>query len=1040
MSISISILTLGGLEIRKDNQPLSSLASRKAEALLVYLAAEDKAHPREVLADLLWDDRSTAQALGNLRVLLNSLRKNLGEELEISRQSVRLHRTPAWRLDALEFEQSLFAQREQTSGLTVLTIKNADVFESALDLYRGDFLQGVYLRESSRFEEWSSLARERLRLAAITALENLVDFHKRCGAYSKGIRAAQRLLQFDPLREESHRELMSLLARNGQRQAALQQYVICRDFLEKELGVEPAPETESLYRKLLQADSRYRGNLPVYSTPFIGREPDLKRIADLLRQPNCRLVTLFGAGGIGKTRLAAQAAAQLSGEFLDGMVFLFLADSSEPLALSMLGALGLESSRQDPQTQLVAALKERESLLVLDNFENDPAGTGLLAALLSEAPGIKLLLTSRLRLGLQSEWALEITGMEVPSGQAENAEGFDAVQLFCQAAQRAQPDFRLSSDNLPPIARICELVMGAPLGIELAAAWLRILSPAQVVESIQRDLGVLSTTSPDIPVRHRSFRAVFAHSWELLNKEEQIAFCRLAVFEGGFTYEAARDAAGVGLAELSGLVEKSFARRDGSGRYAIHELLRQYALEALESCLPRGENPRLAYSTHYLNFAARREADLRGPRQALALAEMSAEHDNLRAAWQWAVAEQQTDLLAASLEAMVSFYDLRGHYREINLLLEPLASLPLSDFAGWVCAARGWFADRLAQYGQSLELNQASLAIFEQSGSLRGQAHTLANLGMNAIYRGKLDEAEQSLQTALKLAEQDNNEVIRGRSLNLLGVVYKQKGDYEQARRAQEEALLIFRALDDPQRLASTANNLGSVLRLLGKFEAALSCYEENLVMRRSLGDPRGIALALVNLANLLAQMQKAGEARQYYEESLAISEELGDLWGRALCLHNLGDLARLESDFSRAARHYGDSLALRRRVNDQTGTAYSLAGMGHVCAAQDDHSRAMEYFGKATRAALECRQVPLALDSLGGAALLHAQLGNREQAARLAAFLLSQPALEPQLREKIAALPVTGRQAHKLLSNFDENISGGITDIQSALQLAFRK
>jgi len=1040
MTILLEITTLGGLEIRKNGQPLRGLASRKAEALLAYLAAEDKAHSREVLADILWDDRTTAQSLGNLRVLLNSLRKQLGEELEISRQNVRLRRSPVWRMDALDFETHLQAEQERDAGLVVLTERSASDLEVALDQYRGDFLQGVYLRESSRFEEWASLTRERLRLAALSALENLIDFYKRCGAYPKGIRAAQRLLQFDPLREESHRELMTLLARNGQRQAALQQYALCCDFLEKELGVEPAPETESLYRKLLEAGGGYRSKLPAYSTPFIGRDSDLKRIIDLLRRPDCRFVTLFGSGGIGKTRLAVQAAAQLTSDFLDGVPFVSLADTTQPLALTVLDALGLPPGRQDPLFQLTTALKEQETLLVLDDFENTPPNHQALAALLRETTHLKVLVTSRLRANLQSEWALEVAGLEIPSVQDENAQDFDAVQLFCLAAQRARPDFRLNPDNLAHITRICELVMGAPLGIELAAAWLRLLEPAQVAESIQSDLGVLSTTSPDIPERHRSFRAVFAHSWELLTEQEKVVFCRLAVFEGGFAYEAARDAVGASLGELSGLVEKSFVRRDASGRYAIHELLRQYALEMLEAGLRRGENPRLSYSTYYLHFAAQREADLRGPRQAQALAEMSAEQENLRAAWGWALETQQVGLLADSLEALVSFYDLRGHYREIATLLEPLADLPESEFAGWAFAARGWFADRLAQYGQSLELNQASLAVFERLGNLRGQAHARANLGMNAIYRGKLDEAEAFLQTSLALAEQAADEPGQGRSLNLLGVVYKQKGDYENARRAQDEALLIFRALDDPQRLASTANNLGSVLRLLGKFEAAQACYEENLAVRRSLGDSRGIALALVNLANLLAQMQKTDLARQHYEASLAISEELGDLWGRALCLHNLGDLARQEGDFSLAARHYGDSLALRRRVNDQTGTAYSLAGMGHACAAQDDPGRAMEYFGKATRAALECRQVPLALDSLGGAALLHAQLGNREQATRLAAFLLSQAALEPQLREKIATLPATGRQAHKLLSNFDENISGGITDIQSALQLAFQE
>ncbi|MEJ5225332.1 MAG: tetratricopeptide repeat protein, partial [Anaerolineales bacterium] len=609
--------------------------------------------------------------------------------------------------------------------------------------------------------------------------------------------------------------------------------------------------------------------------------------------------------------------------------------------------------------------------------------------------------------------ALEVTGMDIPAVLDDSAANADALQLFCQAAQRARPGFRLDAETLPHVARICRLVLGAPLGIELAAGWLRLLTPAQVADAIQNDLSLLSSSSPDLPERHRSFRALLDHTWALLTPREQDVFYRLAVFEGGFTVGAAQQVTAAGLGELAGLVEKSLIGRDAAGRYAIHGLLRQYALQRPAPDSLRGADPHRDYAAYYLALAARSEPDLRGPRQPQALADLMAEQDNLRAAWQWAAAHSQWEILAASLEAMVAFYDARGHFHEASLLLAPLDDLPPGDFAGWAYAARGFFADRLAQYGQAQSFNQRSLEQFEQTGNLSGQARALANLGMNAIYRGKLDDAAQSLQRALDLSRQCGDEPGRGRCLSLLGVVYKQKGDYEPARRAQEEALLIFRTLDDPQRVAATANNLGSVLRAQGRLAAAQACYEENLSIRRMLGDPRGTALALVNLANLLAQMGQVESARAHYTESLSISEDLGDLWGRALCLHNLGDLARQQADYARAARHYTDSLVLRRRVDDQTGMAYSLAGLGHACAAQGDDARAMEYFQEAAQAALARRLLPLALDILAGAAGLHARAGSLPRAQWLAAFLLSQPALEPHLAQAMrqiaphpAALP----------------------------------
>ncbi|MCG2786564.1 MAG: tetratricopeptide repeat protein [Anaerolineae bacterium] len=1030
MIFELEITTLGGLEIHQNGQPLNGLASRKAEALLVYLAANPQAHSREMLADLLWDDRSAAQALGNLRVLLNSLRKNLGEPLEISRRSVRLPPGPGWRLDALDFENSIHLQEKRESQSVTLTAYSAAIFETALLSYRGDFLAGVYFRESSRFEEWAMLTRERLRLSAITALENLLDYYKRCGDYPNGIRTCQRLLEFDSLHEGSHRELMLLLARNGQTALALRQYEICRDLLGKELGVSPAPETDALHRKLSAAHSAVRSGLPVYGTPFIGRESELERITSLLSRPECRLITLLGPGGIGKTRLATQAAAQTSTEFLHGTIFIPLTGSGdiESLRMALCDSLELPpQARETPRTQLLKALSEQEILLVLDNFEQYVAHAGLLGEILSAAPGVRMLVTSRIRLNLQNEWRLDVPGLEIPPSLAENPQESSAVQLFWQVARRVQPDFSLDPASLPHVIRICELVMGAPLGIELAAAWLRLLTPDQIAEAIARDLNTLSTTSPDVPERHRSFRALVDHSWELLNPEERTVFCRLSVFEGGFDYSAAQSVALMGLATLSGLVDKSFVQREGSGRYAIHGLLRQYAAARLDECLPRGENPNEAHSRYYLEFVACREADLRGPRQPEALGEIASELENLRAALNWATNTGQIKLLAPALQALMSYFDLRGGYQEADHLLARLAELPSPDddaFTGWVATYRGWISDRLARYTQGSSSSERGLTIFESIGHIHGQAIALGNLGLNAISRGALDEALSFLQRGQALALEAGDEACQARCLNLIGVVYKQRGDFARARDLLLQSLGIFRALGDPQRIASLDNNLGAVLRALGDFDAARACYEENLAIRRRLDDPRGAALALVNLGNLLAQVERFEGAHQAYVESLAISTQRDDLWGKSLCLHNLGDLERNRGAYTLSMRHYQESLALRRRTNDQSGAAYSLVGLGHASAALGDFERARSYFREAVEGALALKLMPVALDALGGMAVLLQENGEADKAVALAVFVLSQPAAE--------------RQTRMLLSKWEKETLSEVTNAEAALRWAF--
>ena len=1026
----LEITTLGGLEIRQNGQPLNGLASRKAEALLVYLAANPQAHSREILADLLWDDRSAAQALGNLRVLLNSLRKNLGEQLEISRQSVRLPPAPGWRLDALDFENSIHLQEKRESQSVTLTAHSAAAIETALSFYHGDFLAGVYFRESSRFDEWAMLTRERLRLSAITALENLLDYYKRCGDYPNGIRATQRLLEFDSLREESHRELMLLLARNGQTALALRQYEICRDLLDKELGISPAPETDALHRKLSAAHSVSHSRLPVYGTPFIGRESELERITSLLRHPECRLITLLGPGGIGKTRLAAQAAAQTSTEFLHGTIFVPFTGSGDIDTLCMTVCDVLELSpqtRETPHSQLLKALGEQEILLVLDNFEQYVAHAGLLGEILSAAPGVRMLVTSRIRLNLQNEWTLDVPGLDIPPSLAENSQESSAVQLFWQVARRVQPDFNLDPASLPHIIRICELVMGVPLGIELAAAWLRLLTPGQIAEVIARDLNTLSTTSPDVPERHRSFRALLDHSWELLNLDERAVFCRLSVFEGGFDYSAAQSVAMMGLATLSGLADKSFVQREGSGRYAIHGLLRQYAARRLDEYLPRGENPNETHSRYYLEFAARREADLRGPRQPEALGEIASELENLRAAWNWATNTGRIDLLAPTLEALMSYFDLRGGYQDADHLLARLTELPGPDdniFMGWVVTHRGWISDRLARYDQGRAFSERGLAIFEGAAHIPGQAIALGNLGLNAISRGALEEALSFLQRGLALALKAGDEACQARCLNLIGVVHKQRGEFARARDLLSQSLGIFHALGDLQRIASLDNNLGAVLRALGDFDAARACYEENLAIRRRLGDPRGAALALVNLGNLLAQAKRFDEARQAYDESLAISTQCDDIWGKSLCLHNLGDLERNRGVYTLSMRHYQESLALRRRTNDHSGIAYSLVGLGHACAALGDFELARSYFREAAEGALARNLMPVTLDALGGMAILLQVNGQSEKAAALAVFVLSQPAAEQQTK--------------LFLSNWEKDAPSHVTNAEAGLQWAF--
>ncbi|HEY85453.1 MAG TPA: AAA family ATPase, partial [Chloroflexi bacterium] len=660
MGNSLKISLLGGLTIEKNRKPVTGLASRKAEALLAYLAYTERPYAREILADLLWDDRSQKQALGNLRVLLSSLRKQLKPYVVFTRQTAAFDLNSDYRLDTAELIERVAAAREGKTGAETLSDDAASELRQAVALYQGDFLDGFYLRESRGFEEWALLERERLRRLVIEALQSLVSHHLASRTYREGLDYAAQLLKLDPLREEAHRRMMRLLVRTGQRDAALQQYKSCRRLLNEELGVEPMLSTARLYHQIKAISSVGAHNLPPQPTPFVGREVELDKVSKALTRPDSRLLTLVGPGGIGKTRLAIEAASRCRSAFLRGVCFVPLSSlqSADLLAASIAGSLQLSlSGDRSAVEELLDALREREMLLVLDNFERlIDEGAGLLTDILQKAKEVRILVTSRERLNLRAERIFNVDGLPVPAKKdLAKAERYDAVQLFLQSARQLQSDFSPSAAEMRHIARICQLVEGMPLGIELAAAWTRTLSCREIAAEIEESLEFLSAQSRDIPERHRSLGAVFDQSWKRLSAEEQGVFRRLSVFRGSFERPAVRQVAGASLPSLSALMDKSFLRKIAAERYDIHEMLRQYANKKLAKNPQEKENVEALYSAYYANFLRQREESILGSQQQAALAETETEIDNIRAMWQWAVAHQALDVIALSLESLYLF-------------------------------------------------------------------------------------------------------------------------------------------------------------------------------------------------------------------------------------------------------------------------------------------------------------------------------------------------------------------------------------------------
>lgn len=646
-------------------------------------------------------------------------------------------------------------------------------------------------------------------------------------------------------------------------------------------------------------------HLPMPPTPLIGREPELAALARLLSDPECRLLTVIGPGGIGKTRLAIEAASIQRERFTEGVYFVPLASlsSSEFIVPAIAEALGFAFfGPNEPKAQLLNYLRaaKRRMLIVLDNLEHLLDGAGLLAEILQRAPGVKLLTTSRERLNLQGEWAFDLHGLPVPPDTpTTKIEAYSAVVLFVRAAQRVRLDFDLSEQNRGEVARLCRLVDGMPLGIELAAAWTHVLSCREIAEEVERGLDFLATGQRDVPERHRSLRAVFDHSWKLLTEAEQRVLIRLAVFRGGFSREAAEQVAGASLAILSSLVSKSLVQRTEAGRYDLHELIRQHAAAHLEADPAAGAAARQKHYAFYLALAEAADPQLRGSGQLEWLSRLEQEHDNLRAALEWSLAGDsetsggQGDSALRLAGALRWFWQIRSYFHE----------------------GRGWLTKALRQSPERPATAPSLPALTSLEGTGR-----LGNLRARAC------------------------------ALEGLALLTNSLGNHGAAYGLAEQSVAICRELGDTQGLADALMVVGQTLRWQGEATLGHARLEEALALYREVGDRWNVARSLFSLGTYLADFGGDVAGRAMLEESSAILEELGDKFLFVSVLVSRGIIALISGDYPCARVHFDRSLAIAREIGDPWGMADALTNIGCVLRIQGDYAAARSHFEEALR------------------------------------------------------------------------------------------
>lgn len=620
-----------------------------------------------------------------------------------------------------------------------------------------------------------------------------------------------------------------------------------------------APDLPNEFPPLKTVDYR-PNNLPVPTTPFIGRDVEISTVVDELSRPDVRLLTILGPGGMGKSRLAIEVGKTQLDKSSNGVYFVSLAplESADNIISTIAEAVKFQFyPGMEPKHQILDYFREKQALLIMDNFEHVLDGVELLLEILTAAPDMKILATSRAKLNLSSETVYSLKGMTFPVAlpteiskdeiHVHSENGHSAVKLFVQSAQRARPTFDLHPGNLANIAAICAQVDGLPLGIELAAAWVGMLSTSEIVAAIKTGIDFLETEARDIPKRHHSMRAVLDRTWEMIAEKERSVFKKLSVFRGGFTRQAATQIADASLPLLLSLANKSLIRRDRTGRYQVHELLRQYAGEKLGKSLSEKEQVRYRHCKHYAIALAQWDQNLKGPYQQKALMEIEIDLENVRTAWDWAVEHGCSEQLDQAMDGLCRFYYWGNHY---------LDGLSACQYA----------AEKLKKMdsGQAVRL-LAKILTWQSIFSGTVQADKLLTQSLALLEKADTDDQDTRREKAFIL------QVMGDRASDT---------DFEQAQKLYEQSLDYFKKLGDQWETANLLAALGWVAGNLRNYHVARQLGEESLDIRRELGDLRGIADSLWFVGTTLLNQESFPSAEGMLLESLSIRREIGDLVG----------------------------------------------------------------------------------------------------------------------------------------------------------------
>jgi predicted ATPase/DNA-binding SARP family transcriptional activator len=971
---TVRIRLLGGFAVWVGDceVPDSAWRLRKARSIVKLLAlAGGHAVHREVVCEALWPGRDSAAAQNNLHQVLYVARRALEAAGADGREALGLRDERV----ALCPERSVWVdvERFEAAARAARAAGDLAAYREAVELYTGELLV------EDRYESWVEPRRASLAELRLTLLVELAELESRVGDVAGAVESLRRAVSTDPLHEPANRALMRALTDGGRRQEALAQFERLRSALREALGADPDPQTRRLYRDLLTGSLAAEPsepeapvapapghNLPLEVTSFVGRERELRELERLLGRT--RLLTLSGAGGSGKSRLAREVVRRVA-KFEHGAWLVQLAPlaeselvaSKELLASEVASTLGLAlPDRGGTQAALVEQLSGRRALVVLDNCEHlIGACAALAAAIMRACPEMRLLATSREPLRIQGEVAWRVPSLELPDLERLPAPAellrLESVRLFAERAGDAAPGFEVDGCNARSVAELCVRLDGMPLALELGAARVGMLSPEQILVRLRDTLGVLGPGSRAALTRQRTLTATLDWSHELLGASERVLLRRLAVFAGSFGFEAAEEvcgrdplAPGAVLELLGGLVDKSLVsvERDGGAvRYRLLETVRQYARERLDEA---GERELLegAHRAWYTDFAEQHD-----PERAPDLMEdsprlLDPEHDNLREALRSSLARDPE--AALRLAASVWRYWLvRGYYAEGRRWLD--AALACAPAASELRARalmgvavldmrRGEPAGELVRVSShSLKaIADEIVVIHEQLGDQLSLAQARRLAGMICWIDGHSEDADRLIREALALAERLGAHHVIAATEHTAGIVALGRGEPAVARRRFERSGRELAALSDVHHAFFPALTLGFPLERDERGRPRVT-WQETMVLGQRLGAAQAAAFLPASVGWACRAERDLDAAVALARESARRSATLGWKHGEALALGLLGNLHRARGEYDEAGKRLGRSLELRRELGDRRAIGFAHGCLGLLAGAKGD-------------------------------------------------------------------------------------------------------